>query len=133
MEFFFNAESCAVRTFSNTHLVEMVMSPKVARYSIIVGVVELAVAGICVLVGIIALGMRTNTVIATSGLWALVVSSYLQSFDNSSCRFHRICKKNYKCKNIKFPNKSFHEIALSMAKYAVTFGQENIRYQTPVA
>ena len=73
--FLFNAESCVVRTFSNTHLVKMVMSPKVVRYSIIVGVVELVVAAFCVLVGIIALGMGSNRIIATSGLWALVVSS----------------------------------------------------------
>ena len=68
-----NVES-SVCSHINTHLVEMVMSRRVVRYSVFVGVTELCVAGLCIILVIISRNIESS-----KGLWVLglplVVSS----------------------------------------------------------
>ena len=66
-----NVES-SVCSHINTHLVEMVMSRNVARYSVFVGVTELSAAGISLILGIVSKNVESSP-------WLLVLPFVVSS------------------------------------------------------
>ena len=61
-----------LRSHINTHLVEMVMSRNVARYSVFVGVTELSAAGISLILGIVSKNVESSP-------WLLVLPFVVSS------------------------------------------------------